>query len=424
MVADVHRWAGVTARPGAAGAIAPTAPWWAVDGLADSPAGLTVDGHPLAELAGRHGTPLYVYSRARVRRQIGRLRAALATLGVPARAYYAVKANRHPDVLATVRAEGDVGLDCCSPREVELALASGFEPRELSVTASMLSNRDLDAFAARRVHLNLDSLSVLRRYATRVPPGTRIGLRVDPGLTGSGDAPAAGGESPGPGWYLGGKFGLAPEALEPALAIARESGLVVDTLHVHCGWCLQRQDERETAAAFAGLARLAARVPTLETLNVGGGLGVRHVETDQPLPLAAWANLLRAHVAPLGLPIACEPGTFLVAEAGLLVVEANTVEEKRGRTWLGVDAGHGVNLYPGLYDLPLQIVHVGRPFGQPEREYVVGGNINEAGDLFAERAALPTVAEGDLLALLPTGAYGAAMGSDHCLRGRVGEVAV
>jgi hypothetical protein len=108
------------------GAVAPTTPWWAGDGLSAGPAGLTIDGHPLADLAARHGTPLYVYSRARIRRQVGRLRAALATLGVPARAYYAVKANRHPDVLATIRAEGDLGVDCCSPREVELALAAGF----------------------------------------------------------------------------------------------------------------------------------------------------------------------------------------------------------------------------------------------------------------------------------------------------------
>ncbi|HEY3110726.1 MAG TPA: hypothetical protein VGL23_18350, partial [Chloroflexota bacterium] len=182
MVADVLRWSYVTARSAAAGAVASAAPWWARDGLSRGPAGLTVDGHALADLASRYGTPLYVYSRARIGRQVGRLRAALATLGVPARAYYAVKANRHPDVLATIRAEGDLGVDCCSPREVELALASGFERRELSVTASMLSNRDLDAFAARRVHLNLDSLSALRRYATRVPPGTRVGLRVDPTL--------------------------------------------------------------------------------------------------------------------------------------------------------------------------------------------------------------------------------------------------
>jgi len=417
------------------GAVAPTTPWWAGDGLSASPAGLTIDGQALADLAARHGTPLYVYSRARVRRQIDRLRAALATLEVPTRAYYAVKANRHPDVLATIRAAGDLGVDACSPREVELALASGFEPRELSVTASMLSNRDLDAFAARRVHLNLDSLSALRRYATRVPPGTRVGLRVDPSLAapvgGDGalglESPvpgAFGAGSPEPGWYLGGKFGLAPESLDAALALARAGGLVVDTLHIHCGWCLQRDDRREVAAAFAGLAGLAARVPTLETLNVGGGLGVRHVEAEAPLPLADWAALLREHVAPLGLTIACEPGTFLVAEAGLLVVEANTVEQKRGRTWIGVDAGHSVNAYPGLYDLPLQIVHVGRPLARPERVYAVGGNINEAGDLFAEAAALPSVAEGDLLALLPTGAYGAAMASDHCLRGRPAEVAV
>jgi len=69
-------------------------------------------------------------------------------------------------------------------------------------------------------------------------------------------------------------------------------------------------------------------------------------------------------------------------------------------------------------------VHLARPLDPVEASYVVAGNINESNDVFARAALLPQVEEGDLLALLPAGAYGASMASDHCLRGLPPEVMV
>lgn len=392
-------------------------PWWATADLSGDKGQLMLGGAAVADLARAHGTPLYLYSRAAVSARIQELRDALSAAGAPWRIYYAMKANRCPGILGIVRAAGDLGLDACSPREAALALQSGFAPTEISVTAGMLSNADLDSLAGAGVHLNLDSLSALRRYGARVPGGTRVGLRVDPAVeVGYDRNPKLG--------YANSKFGFEAARVEEAAEAASRAGLVVDTLHLHCGWGLQMRDRELVGEAFRLLARLARKLPGLEVLNVGGGLGARHRAGDEPLAPEAWSDLLRRHLAALGLTIACEPGTFLVHQAGLLVAEVNTVEVKAGVTWVGVNAGHNLNVYPYHYAIPLEIVHVGRPYGEPSIACNVAGNINEAGDIFARGVRLPSLVEGDLLALLPAGAYGASMASDHCLRGGVAEVVV
>ena len=402
---------------GPAGGYGGAAPWWWGEPFGYGPQGLALDGHALAELARGHGTPLYVYSRAAVRAQLASLRRALDAIDAPTRVYYALKANRCPAVLEVLRAEGDAGIDASSPREVDLARAAGFEPREISVTTSMPSDRDLDAFAAERVHVNLDSFSALRRYGARVPRGTPVGLRLDcPVEVGYGSDPKL--------VYANSKFGILHDAFDDAVRSAEATGLVVTTLHVHCGWGLRRADAAEVEWLFVRMAELARRVPTVEVVNVGGGLGARRRADDRPLALAAWADALRRSLVPSGCTIACEPGTLLVDRAGVLLVEANTVERRAGTTWIGVDAGHNVNVYMAHYGVPVEVVHVRRPLDAPEVLYAVAGNINESNDVFARATSLPEVVEGDLLALMPAGAYGASMASDHCLRGFAPEVTV
>lgn len=392
-------------------------PWWLEGCLGAGERGLTLDGQPVAELARGHGTPLYLYSRRQIRDQVAALESSLERTGLPWRIYYALKANRYRPVVETIRDAGRVGIDACSPREVELALELGFAVEQISVTASMLSNRDLDAFADSGVHLNLDSLSALRRWGERVAPGTGVGLRLDPGVqVGYGGDPKLD--------YGNSKFGFYPDQLDRAAEAAASAGLRVDTLHIHCGWGLQMGALPRFEWALRMLVDFARRLPELEVVNVGGGLGARRRAEDAPLDVSAWAAALREVLGPLGVSVACEPGTLLVDCAGLLVVQVNTVEEKWGTQWIGVDCGHNVNLYAAHYGLPMEIAHVARPLDLPGSEYSVAGNINESNDIFAADVWLPEVREGDLLALLPAGAYGSSMASDHCLRGLPSEVAV
>ena len=394
-----------------------TSPWWLGDALSAGPRGLSLDGAPLADVAREHGTPVYAYGARTVRRRLGEIRDALRSAGVPFRALFAMKACRFGPLLQVIRSEGDVGIDASSPGEVEWALAAGFAPEQISVTASMLSDRDLQRFVRCQVHVNLDTRSALRRWAALPGRGRRVGLRVDPQVrVGWGDRPEF--------IYGESKFGFDPEAAIDAAAYAASLGLEVDQLHVHAGWGLQASAAPALAVAFARLAALARAIPSARVLNIGGGLGARYRPEDQPLSPAAWAALIREHLAPTGCTVACEQGTFVMATAGALVAEVNTVEERRSGTWVGVDAGHNVNCFPALYGIPLTIAKVAEPLAPPAAPVHVAGNINEANDVFARAVRLPPLAEGDLVAFYPAGAYGASMASEHCLRGLPAEVLV
>lgn len=383
--------------------------WWSTPSLGAAP-DLRLDGHRLSALADQHGTPLYVVSVPTVRRRIAELDAALS-FG-PHRIFYAMKANRHPGVLDAVVAAG-AGIDACSPREVARALTH-ITPDRISFNAGMLSNRDLDAVVASGVHVTVDSHSALRRYGARVPSGTPVGLRLDPGVeVGYGHDPKV--------VYGNAKFGFPLDDLDAALSTAKAAGLRPDVLHMHCGWGLQAGDLAAFDAAMVRLGEAAGRAE-VRTVNVGGGLGARQREEDAPIPLDAWADVLRRRLG--GLEIWCEPGTFVVAHAGVLVCEVTQVERKAGVTWIGIDAGHNVNVYAAHYGIPMELVPLDRPLAACTQVANLAGNLNEAGDVFARGRALPHLEEGERIALLPAGAYGSSMSSDHCMRGEVREIVV
>jgi diaminopimelate decarboxylase len=391
--------------------------WWQSEDLGVDRRGLLLDGQSVAELVAQHGTPLYVYSAKVISRRLRELRAALAATGAPFRISYAMKANRFRPVLEAVRREKDIGIDACSPREVALALEVGFAPDEISVTPVMPSNRDLAQFATAGTHMNLDTYSALSRWAATPGHSPRVGVRIDP------QVPAGYRQDPRLA-YADGKFGFAPAAVPDVARFAVGLGLEIDELHVHVGWGLQETARDALGVVYGRLAALASTLPSVQVVNTGGGLCWRQQSEERPLAPATWSDLLNTHLAPLGKTIACEPGTYPLASAGLLIAEVNTVEPRGGVNWLGLDAGQNVNGYAAHYGIPHQIIHVGRPLDPASRRYHIAGNINEGIDVFARDMALPEVREGDLLALFPAGAYGSSMASEHCLRPMAGEVMI
>lgn len=384
--------------------------WWTTESLAVTPVGLRLDGVELVQLAREQGTPCFVYSARRIRHNLDAIREAM-----PARSLiqYAMKANRSHRVLDVIREYGGVGIDACSPGEVALALEAGFRPAEISFNASMLSDRDLDAVVASGVPVILDTFSALRRYRARVPRGTPIGLRFDPDVRAGYTSHLAYGRA---------KFGF--DLADFADVLHAASDFEVVGLHIHLGWGLREEAAGAVDLAFARLASLARRVPSLVWVNVGGGLGARYRGADRPLSLSRWGRALHEHLAPLGVAVVCEPGTAVVSDAGVLLVQVNTVERRRGVTWVGVDAGHAVDPCPVFYGIPIEVVHASCPAEPVAGRYRVVGHINEASDVWATDVELPEVGEGDILAFLPAGAYAASMASNHCLRGSYAEVLI
>ncbi|MFY1633951.1 diaminopimelate decarboxylase [Solwaraspora sp. WMMB335] len=416
-LADIASRVRYVIADGDTGPAAPSS-WWQRDDLRYHGGRLHLGGTDLEELAGQVGTPTYVLRASRVRDNIHRVAAALSHAGVEHRIYYAVKANRSPALLAYLRTRDLCGVDVCSTGELMHVLGCGFPVEAISYTGTSLSARDIDVLSRfPGLRVNVDSLSSLARLG-RAGPGREIGLRINPAvgvgyqdkelLTYSGAATT--------------KFGIYPEHVDEARTIAEQWQLRVVRLHMHVGCGYLDGQLGQLAAAFDAAGEFLDAFADLREINLGGGLGVPHTATDQPLDLTVWADTIAARFAGRGLRVAVEPGDYFAKDAGLLLTTVTSVEQRREVRFAGLDAGFNLAMEPAFYGLPCEPVAVAPRWAEGECTYTVVGNINETLDVWAAEHRMTLLREGDRVALLNAGGYAASMRSDHCLRGAAGEV--
>ncbi len=405
--------------------------WWAREDLGFRDGRLMFAGRFADEIAREHGTPTFAYDGQRVVQNAARIGLALDRAGFEGRRslYYAMKANRFAPLLTYLKSTGICGIDACSPNELQHATSCGFRPQEISLTATNLSDQDLiRASRFDRLKLNLDSVSAIRRWG-RIRPGSTIGLRINPGLgvSRAGNAMLQYSRDDTT------KFGIYREQFDSALRACREFDLLVDTIHFHtgCGFLNGQLDQLDRVIEHC--LWFIDQVGTLETVNVGGGLGVPHVAEDRPLDLDRWAEILGNHFLPRSLRVAVEPGDYLVKDAGILLLTVNTVEVRRSKKFVGVDAGFNIAPEPAVYALPFEPIRLqacldpaerGPAERGPAERVTLAGNINEALDIFYDDIVMSPIHEGDQLALLNAGAYSSSMSSNHCMRGEFKEILV
>jgi diaminopimelate decarboxylase len=389
--------------------------WWEREDLGYRGGRLHFGGRDLEALATAAGTPTFVYHAARVRDNLERLRAALDSQGVVHDAFYALKANRFAPLVTYLKLTGRCGIDACSPAELMYARQAGFEEAEISYTGTSVSETDLDCLQRHPgVHVNCDSVSTIRRLGRRCP-GRCIGIRINPELgAGYNEKLRYAGDKPT-------KFGIYRDRFDEALAVARDAGMRVETLHFHIGSGYQGDALAVLDRVLERTGELLDAHPEIRTLNVGGGIGLRVAESDIPIDLTRWAQVIARHAVRRGLRIQVEPGDYLVKDAGLLLARVNTVEDRAGTCFAGVDAGLGIENLVAYYRTPLIVAPLRRSAGAPLERVTIAGNINEAMDLLGEDILLPPLAEGDQLALLNVGGYGSAAASNHCMRGEFRE---
>jgi diaminopimelate decarboxylase len=272
-----------------------------------------------------------------------------------------------------------------------------------------VSERDLDVMLEHGVHMNLDLLSQIHRYGRRNRGGT-IGIRINPRVS------AARPES-GISFYSGDKptkFGIYPERLDEALAVARSYDLTIDTIHFHVSHHLLDDD----LPAFE--RAIDAGCP-LREVNAGGGLGAVMRQGQRPLDLDAYAGILARHLDPLGVTIACEPGEIFSRNAAVLLAEVVTVEDRSAAgdgsaVFAGLTCGWNVMHLAFIYKEFVETVLCRAADAPRTATYTLTSHINEGPDIFAEDYPMPPVEEGDIVALLGVGAYCQANWHPHCLR--------
>src|SRR6185369_7492645 len=322
------------------------------------------------------------------------LRDAMEAAGLTFRIRFALKAQRDPEFLRFLRAETPfVGMDVCSPGEVVWAVQHGWSPGEISYTGTNVSDRDLATILPTGVHVNVDLLSQLERIG-RAAPGTTVGIRVNPGI---GASIHGGAETK----YAGTKptkFGILPERLDEAVAIAAAHGLTIDTVHYHTGYLYMTESipiVEEAATRVAGIVRaLRDQGCPIREVNTGGGLGVRFRESATGLDVTAWSEALARAYAGLDVVVATEPGEFIAKQVATLLAEVVTVEERGGgAVFVGVDAGWSTANESFVYEIPYHPIVCRAADAASDRTYTIAGHINEGDDLWASNHCLRPPAE-------------------------------
>jgi len=357
-------------------------------------------------------SPRYVYDASTIE---ARSR-AVQDLDPVDRVFYAVKANPHPDVLRLLDEEG-LGFECVSPGELDRVFEAvpTLAPDRVLFQPNFAPPDEYAAAFERGVHVTLDNVQPLAEHPDVFADET-IFVRVDPGQ-GHGHhrhVRTAGAQS---------KFGVVPGELDALRAAADRAGTTVRGLHVHVGSGISDEDTWADLVTF--LASLADHFPAVDTINVGGGLGVPDRPGAPPVePATLEARLAEAVASHPQYALWMEPGRYLVAEAGVLLARVTQTKEKGTARYVGLDTGMNSLLRPALYGAYHEIVNLSRLGEPPSAIADVVGPICETGDVLGHNRHLPPTEPGDVMLVSTTGAYGASMSTRYNLRPPAEEVLI
>jgi diaminopimelate decarboxylase len=383
---------------------------------------LHAENVPLPELAAKVGTPFYCYSTATLERHYNVFADAFAPSD--ALICFAIKSNSNVAVLRTLGQLG-AGMDVVSEGELRRARAAGV-PGERIVFSGVGKTRAEMAYALDEgiFAFNVESeaeLRALSEVAAARDAVARIAFRVNPDV----DAKTHHKISTGRAEH---KFGV-PWETAPGLydLAARLPGIAAEGVHMHIG--SQITDLSPFANAFALIAELVGvlrdKGHSVRFVNVGGGLGVPYEEAQVPPRPEPYAAIVKEKLGGLGCRLLLEPGRLIAGNAGILVTRVIYSKASRAKRFVIVDAAMNDLVRPTLYDAHHDIWPVSE--ARSQESYVpqdVVGPVCETGDFLAKNRPLPPLGEGDLLAVMTAGAYGAVQSSTYNSRLLVPEVLV
>jgi diaminopimelate decarboxylase len=414
-------------------------PPWEVPGFLEQRSGiLQIDGVSTAKIAERHGTPVFVYSEARIRSNIARISAASDKIPIDLKICYAAKAMSTLGILRAVRV-GGADVEVNSGGELWKARKAGFEPNQIIFNGTSKEQWELEmAINAGVYAIQADSLfeiSLIEKVAGDLGHRANVSLRLVPDIgsdTHSGLQTA----------LLTSKFGMMPsEALEAIGKYRDSSAIDICGLHLHIG--SQNPDLEVYAEALVALVGFLTQAKAagadIRHLNIGGGFPVNYLPAAKPDVAAGQRELLSAGYTPAkaienafqeladanlsGITLVTEPGRSIIADAGVCLTTVRNAKQRPVDRWLLTDAGFNILLSMETYKWYYHLISATRAGEPHDTEFRVAGPLCDGGDVYfdiegegrlPDHRDLPAgTAAGDVLALLNCGAYSMSQASQY-----------
>ncbi len=385
---------------------------------------LTLGGYDTVELAKKFGTPLYAFDENEIRKNLRTFRDSMNEYyGSNGLAVYASKAFNCKEMCRICAQEG-TGIDVVSGGELYTALSVGFSAENIVFHGNNKTYAELCAAVengvGRIVVDNIDELEMLSKIAAEQGKTAGIMFRIKPGI----DAHTHDFIKTG---QIDSKFGFALETGEAMDAVKKAlatPNVKLRGLHCHIGSQIFDIDPFELAAKVMLELFKAVKDETgaeLEELNLGGGFGIKYLESENPKPYGEYMKsvsaVVREYCEKLGLKmpfVLIEPGRSVVGAAGLTLYTVGCVKKIPDiRTYVSVDGGMADNPRYALYHADYEVVCANKASEERSEVVTVAGKCCESGDLIQENTKLQSVEAGDILAVLSTGAYNYSMASNY-----------
>lgn len=385
---------------------------------------LAIGGADTVQITKEYGTPVYVFDENEIRKNLRAFKNSMDEYyGGNGLAVYASKAFCCKEMCRICMQEG-TGIDVVSGGELYTALSVGFPAEKIVFHGNNKTYDELYAAVTngvgRIVVDNITELETLSKIAAELSKTAGIMFRIKPGI----DAHTHDFIKTG---QIDSKFGFALETGEAMDAVKKAitmPNIKLRGLHCHIGSQIFDIDPFELAAEV--MLNLYKQIKDetgyeFDELNLGGGFGIKYLESEQPKPYADYmknvSGVVKANCEKLGLKmpfVLIEPGRSVVGAAGITLYTVGAVKEIPDiRTFVSVDGGMTDNPRYALYKADYEIVCANKATEERSEVVTVAGKCCESGDLIQENTKLQKVEAGDILAVLSTGAYNYSMSSNY-----------
>lgn len=328
-----------------------------------------IDTSRLSQLLLKHQTPFYIYNKNILYDTIEEIQGSFAVDNF--QLLFATMANDNPEFLKAIHSR-NVGACINSIRHLELVLNAGFSPGVIQYTSTGIRKEDIKVLYEKKITVNFDSLLQLK-YWYQLQPGLKAGLRINTASLSDTN-------------QFVDRLGVEKECLEEALQIASENKGCLNGLHIYVG--TNYKSHMAMIPALTAFFKLAEKVPDLEYVNIGGGIGVDYLNEETDFDLKEYGRCVIDLLKKLrawhqkDIKLVFEPGRKLAAGCGALITKVTDVKKLNNTNYIVVDAS--IAIFP-------------RPFHHPESPHKALNPFNTTNDLVPATVVGKTTFSKDIL---------------------------